>query len=94
MLRFIFGVDTWRDLYSVLSVSFLFCLPTIAGSLNVYFFKVEKMRNFSYCFFVSWLPILAFLVLTLAMVWDGWACWIIVLPLFLFSESIGVLIGG
>lgn len=31
-LRLFYGITTWRDLFSVMSVSFLFCLPTIAGA--------------------------------------------------------------
>ncbi|MBZ5857399.1 hypothetical protein [Flavihumibacter profundi] len=93
-LRLLFGVDTWRDLYSVMSVSFLFCLPTIVGALTVYFSSVDKVQKFAYRFFVPWLPILIFLVLTLALAWEGWACWTMALPLFLLAASIGGLIGG
>lgn len=94
LLRLFFGIDTWRDLYSVMSISFLFCLPTIVGALTVYFSSVEKVQKFAYRFFVPWIPILIFFVLTLALAWEGWACWIMVLPLFLIAASIGGLIGG
>jgi hypothetical protein len=93
-LRLFFGVETWRDLYSVMSISFLFCLPTIVGALTVYFSSVDKVQKFVYRFFAPWIPILIFLVLTLALAWEGWACWIMVLPLFLIAASIGGLIGG
>lgn len=94
LIRFIFGFDTWRDLYSVMSITFLFCLPTVVGALTVYFSSAEKVQSYSYRFFTPWIPILIFLVLTLALAWEGWACWIMVLPLFLFAGSIGGLIGG
>lgn len=94
LLRLFFGVETWRDLYSVMSISFLFCLPTIVGALTVYFSSVDKVRKFAYRFFIPWIPILIFFVLTLALAWEGWACWIMVLPLFLIAASIGGLIGG
>lgn len=94
LLRLFFGFDTWRDLYSVMSVSFLFCLPTIVGALTIYFSSVAKVQKFAYRFFVPWIPILIFLALTLALAWEGWACWIMVLPLFLIAASIGGLIGG
>lgn len=93
-LRLFFGIDTWRDLYSVMSISFLFCLPTIVGALTIYFSSVDKVQKFTYRFFVPWIPILSFFVGTILLAWEGWACWIMVLPLFLIAASIGGLIGG
>lgn len=94
ILRLFFGVDTWRYFYSVMSISFLFCLPTIVGVLTVYFSNAEKVQKASYRFFAPWIPILLFFVLTLALAWEGWACWVMVLPLFLIAASIGGSIGG
>ena len=94
ILRLFFGVHTWRDLYSVMSISFLFCLPTIVGALTIYFSSADKVRKFAYRFFIPWIPILIFAVLTLAFYLEGWACWLMVLPLFLLAASIGGLIGG
>ena len=94
ILRLFFGVSTWEDLFSVMSVSFLFCLPTIVGVLTVYFSTIEKVKNRAYRIFTPWIPILIFLVITLAFAMEGWACWLMVLPLFLIAASIGGLIGG
>jgi hypothetical protein len=94
ILRLIFGVDTWKDLYSVMSISFLFCLPTIVGALTVYFSSIEKVQNRTYRFLVPWIPVFIFFVLTLALSWEGWACWIMALPLFLIAASIGGSIGA
>jgi hypothetical protein len=93
-LRFIFGVREWSDLFGVMTVSFLFCLPTIVGALTVYYSSIERVRQFSYRVFAPWVPILLFFVITLAAAWEGWACWIMVLPLFLMAASLGGLIGG
>ncbi|MCC6281181.1 MAG: hypothetical protein IT262_11300 [Saprospiraceae bacterium] len=93
-LRLFFGVDTWKDLFSVMSISFLFCLPTIVGVLTVYFSSEEDARKLSHRLFAPWLPIMLFFVLTLVVAMEGWACWLMVLPLFLIAASIGGLIGG
>ena len=93
-LRLLFGVNTWSDLFSVMSVSFLFCLPTIVGALVVYFSSVENVRKFWYRFFVPWIPTFAFLIITLLFSLEGWACWFMILPLFLLAASIGGLVGG
>jgi hypothetical protein len=94
ILRLFFGVSTWENLFTVMSVSFLFCLPTIVGVLTIYFSTIEKVKNRAYRIFTPWIPILIFLVITLAFALEGWACWLMVLPLFLIAASIGGLIGG
>jgi small basic protein len=94
ILRLFFGVKSWSDLFSVMSVSFLICLPTIVGALTVYFSGEEKVKHFGYKFFVPWIPVFIFLFITLAFAWEGWACWIMVLPLFLFAASFGGFIGA
>ena len=93
-LRLFFGIETWRDLFSVMSVSFLFCLPTIVGALTVYFSSEANARKFSYKFFVPWIPIFIFLLITLALALEGWACWLMVLPLSLIAASAGGIIGA
>jgi len=94
VLRLFFGIKTWNDVFSVMSISFLFCLPTIVGALTIYFSSIENVKKFWYRFFMPWIPIFIFLILTLALAWEGWACWLMVLPLFLIAASIGGLIGG
>lgn len=93
-LRLLFGIDSWDSLLTVMSVSFLFCLPTIVGALAIYFSSEENARSFKYKFFVPWIPIFIFFALTLALAWEGWACWLMVLPLFLIASSIGGFIGA
>jgi len=94
VLRLFFGIETWNDLFSVMSVTFLFLLPTIVGALTVYLSTVEKAKNIVYRVFTPWIPIFLFLIVTLALAIEGWACWLMILPVFLIAASIGGLIGG
>jgi len=94
ILRLFFGVSTWMELFSVMSLSFLFCLPTVVGALAIYFSNIEQVRKLWYRIFMPWIPILFFLVITLAVALEGWACWLMVLPLFLIAASFGGLLGG
>jgi hypothetical protein len=94
LLRFIFGVTTWKELFSVMSISFLFCLPTIMGILTLYFSSVEGAKKISNQIFLPWIPIFIFFIITLVVKIEGWACWLMVLPLFLFAASIGGFIGA
>lgn len=94
ILRVIFGINDWYELFSVMSLTFLFLLPTIIGALTVYLSMPEKVKSFAYRFFAPWIPILLFLVITLALAIEGWACWLMILPVFLIAASLGGLLGG
>lgn len=94
LLRLVFGVKTWNELFSVMSITFLFLLPTIVGALTVYLSKIENVKQLSYRIFIPWIPIFLFLVITMVLSIEGWACWIMILPIFLIAASIGGVIGG
>ena len=94
VLRLFYGIDTWSSLYSVMSITFLFLLPTIMGVLVVYFSNMKNVKKQSYRIFAPWIPVMVFLIVTIIFSIEGWACWIMILPIFLFTSSIGGLIGG
>jgi hypothetical protein len=96
LVRLIFGkeLNSWDDFFSVMSISFLFLLPTIIGALTVYLSKIDLVESYTYRIFIPWLPIFIFLIITIAIELEGWACWIMILPVFLLAASIGGLIGG
>ncbi|XZF15123.1 hypothetical protein ACTHGU_03230 [Chitinophagaceae bacterium MMS25-I14] len=94
VLRLFFGVHSWEDLFSVMTVSFLFCLPTIVGALAVYYSNIEKVKKLRYRIIFPWLPVIIFFFITLLFSLEGWACWLMILPVFLVAASIGGLIGG
>lgn len=96
LVRIIFGMklETWDDFFSVMSTTFLFILPTIVGALTVYLSSYEKTKSVVYRIFTPWIPIFLFLILTLAFAIEGWACWIMILPVFLLTASIGGIFGG
>jgi hypothetical protein len=93
-LRLFFGIDTWSELFSVMSVTFLFLLPTIVGALTVYLSPNEKAKSLVYQIFMPWIPVFLFLIITLIFVIEGWACWVMILPVFLITSSIGGVLGG
>jgi uncharacterized protein (TIGR01777 family) len=94
VMRFLFGIDSWNSLLSVMSVSFLFLVPFVIGVLTIFFSPLESIKSINYRIFMPWLPILALLTLTLAFAMEGWACWIMALPLFLPCASLGGLTMG
>lgn len=93
-LRLLFGLEKWDELLSVMSVTFLFLLPTISGALTVYLSSHEKANNVVYKLLAPWISVFIFLIITLALAIEGWACWLMILPVFLITSSLGGVIGG
>ncbi|MEW7279322.1 hypothetical protein ABW636_12075 [Aquimarina sp. 2201CG1-2-11] len=94
ILRLTFGIKDWYELFSVMSVTFLFLLPTIVGALTVYFLDKDKVKKLGYRILFPWIPVILFLIITLIFAIEGWACWLMILPVFLIAASIGGLVGG
>src|SRR5690606_19033484 len=51
-------------------------------------------KSWAYRIFAPWMPVFIFLFITLMLHIEGWACWIMLLPVFLVATSIGGVIGG
>lgn len=94
LLRFVFGESTWSGVFSMMSKTFLFVLPSIVGALTVYFSSEEKVKSFLYRLSAPWVPIFVFFVITLFFAIEGWPCLLMILPIFLVAASIGGFIGG
>ncbi|WP_439583200.1 hypothetical protein [Dyadobacter bucti] len=94
VVRFAFGVSRWQEFLAVMSVTFLFLLPFIVGILTIFLSNDQKIQSGAYRVFAPWVPVFIFLIVTLLFAWEGWACWMMILPVFLICASIGGLIGG
>lgn len=92
--RFVFGISAWNNLLEVMSISFLFLVPAIVGFVSVYYSTEEKTKSIWYRLLFPWIPIFIFFCLTLLLSIEGWACWLMVLPMFLLASSVGGMIGG
>ncbi|NOS92840.1 MAG: hypothetical protein HOP30_13025 [Cyclobacteriaceae bacterium] len=92
-IRFLFDVNSWEELWNVMTITFFISLPYLVGVLTIYLSKIEQVQNWAYSVFAPWIPIFVFLFLTLLLSIEGWACWIMVLPLFLLFASLGGLTG-
>lgn len=94
LLRFVFGHSTWSSVFSMMSTTFLFLLPSIVGALTVFLSSREKAEKISYCVFAPWIPVFAFFFITLVFAIEGWPCLLMILPIFLIAASIGGLVAG
>lgn len=94
LLRTVFGAASWGDVFNMMSVTFLFCVPSIIGGLTVYLSSMERVKRLSYRLLAPWLPILTFFVITFLFAIEGWPCLLMILPIFLIAASVGGLVGG
>lgn len=94
ILRYFFGLSDWKSVWSVMTFTFFTSLPYLVGVLTIYFSNIEKVRSIRYRIFLPWIPIFLFFAITLIMAIEGWACWIMILPIFLIFASLGGLTAG
>ncbi|CAN5570174.1 hypothetical protein BH10BAC5_BH10BAC5_13310 [soil metagenome] len=90
----VFETDKWRDIYQVMTVTFVFFLPFTAGALTVFLSPKKLAESIPYRIFAPWVPIMFFFMLTIAISWEGWVCWMMMLPFFLFIATLGGLYSG
>ncbi len=94
LLRIIFGASIFDDFLSVMTWTFFLLVPAAIGALTIYYSSIEKVKSMNYRFFAPWVPIISVIFLTILIGLEGWACWIMISPLFLIFSSIGGLIAG
>jgi len=94
IVRGFFGVDSWQSLYSVMSITFIFLLPVGVGAITIFLSSIDNVEKLAYRIIMPWVPVFAFFILTMLLNIEGWACWLMILPIFLLGSSIGGLIAG
>ncbi|EOG6895175.1 hypothetical protein ACLH3T_000509 [Flavobacterium psychrophilum] len=94
LLRISFGAIIFNDFLSVMTWTFFLLVPAGIGALFIYFSPIEKVKSIAYRILAPWIPIILVIALTIVIGLEGWACWIMISPLFLIFASIGGLIAG
>ncbi|HEV2479772.1 MAG TPA: hypothetical protein VGS79_08900 [Puia sp.] len=94
LMRVLFGLDPIRHFAAVMSISFFITVPFAIGYMTIAFSSLEKVRKPGYRIMAPWIPIFIFLGLTLMLAIEGWACWLMILPVFLIFASIGGWVAG
>ncbi|WP_031530139.1 hypothetical protein [Dyadobacter crusticola] len=89
----VFRMNWWQELFAVMTLSFLLCMPFGMGFLTVYFRGEKYAASKRDAILIPWLPLSAFVIVTLFWKLEGWACWVMILPLFMIASSLGGLTG-
>jgi hypothetical protein len=93
-MRMIFDFHPFRDFIAVMSISFFLAVPFGMGYLTVILSPWEYVKRRSYRELAPWIPVLLFLGITILLRVEGWACWIMILPVFLLFASLGGIVAG
>ncbi len=93
-MRFAFDLRLFRDFVTVMSLGFLFAVPFGVGYLTVMLSKMEYVKKRAYRVLAPWATIFIFFFITLLFGLEGWACWLMILPVFLFFASLGGIVAG
>src|SRR5690242_1894684 len=89
LLLWIFDLGIIRDFAAVMSLSFLLTVPFGIGVLTITLSPEAWIRKSAYPYLMPLLPVLLFCAITLIFSMEGWACWIIVSPVFFVFASLG-----
>ncbi|KQS28344.1 hypothetical protein [Dyadobacter sp. Leaf189] len=92
-IYWVFRRNWWQELFAVMTLSFLLCMPFGMGFLTIYFRGERNAAGKRDAILIPWLPLSAFVILTLFWQLEGWACWVMILPLFMAASSLGGLAG-
>ncbi len=92
VMRYLFG--SMDDVFEIMSISFLFLLPILVGFLCVFLSRFKNSEKWWFIFFAPWIPVVLFAIITLILSIEGFACWVMVMPLFLLAASLGGIIAG
>lgn len=93
-IRVLFGANIFENFSSVMSLNFFITVPFVLGALMIYLSKEKDTPSYTYRIFFPWLGVCAFVGVTIVFQIEGWACWIMITPLFLLFSSLGGLFGG
>ena len=95
IFHFLFDLESrWTDVLEIMSFSFLFFLPLLLGVVTMYVAPLEKTKKIGYRIREPWIPVVVFATLSILTAAEGWACWIMMFPLFILISSLGGLLGG
>jgi hypothetical protein len=89
VLRLLYKVPRLEGVFTLMSISFLFVVPFIVGTLTTYLASENFTNTKLKAVFLPWIPILIFFFVTFLFAIEGWPCLLMIAPIFLIAASIG-----
>lgn len=92
--RVAFGTQSGRDVFAVMTLSFIFGVPVVLGFITVWFGEYREQYGWARRVLTPWVSSLACLGCCLMLAWEGLICIWLWLPLVLILSSLGGLLAG
>ena len=89
LIRLLFDAAWAASFFTVMAIGFLVGVPLLIGFVTVYIAEKEKTYKITFAILTPWISIMALFLLTILLDIEGWACWLMALPLFLLFSSLG-----
>ena len=94
ILRLYIAFHAQNSVIPVMSVAFLVIVPLVVGYLSVYSSERIKRQSWFFWLFFPWMPIFASCIVMAALLWEGFICIVMFLPLGMTLATIGGVLGG
>jgi hypothetical protein len=88
-----FILEALKWFLELMSVSFLFFMPFSMGLLTVAIAPRDWVNKKGFAFYMPWVSVISFCLVTLVFEMESFGCAIMALPLFLFCASAGGIFG-
>ena len=86
--------ESLKDIFSLMSIGFIFILPFVIGCITVYFASPEMSQKWIYRIFAPLLTSSLCLIISMLIGWEGLICLIMALPIYLPIASLGGIFTG
>ena len=90
--RLLFGLDSFGELFGVMTLGFIFAVPVVIGFVTVY--TLPETPTWTTALFTPLVPVLLTLLGALLLVWEGLICIVVWLPLAVILGMVGGGIAG
>jgi len=94
LARLVFGLNIFKDVFGVMTTSFIFLVPFGLGVATVVVGERRVRWRWWQWIVIPWLAALLALGSALLLAWEGIICIMLWVPLFMVLASLGGLVGG
>jgi len=84
----------WSKFYNMMGITFFLSFPYIIGVVSILFAPIEKISSLKYRLFHPWKILGIVVFITMVFRWEGWACWIMLVPILGIFLSLGGQVAG
>jgi hypothetical protein len=93
-LRLYINLHAQNSIIPVMSVAFLILVPVGVGYISVYSSERVQSKSWLFWVFFPWVPILASCFVMAALLWEGFICIVMFLPVGVTFATLGGVLGG